>query len=380
MLPQTLAPTERVATPEAPHRPPRLTLLDGLRFLAALAVVGYHFTAIKTPVWGTPTIAAFPELHRVTRYGYLGVDLFFFISGFVILMTAWGRELPAYVGSRVARLFPGYWAGVLLTGGLLLAVSNVSGKDVTIPQVITNLTMLHEPNGVNHVDGVYWTLWVEMRFYLLVGVLMLVGLTRQRVLAFATLWPVVAALAATTEQAFLSELLIAQWAPYFAAGMLLYLVHREGWSPLLGGLVGLQVVLAMTKAADYAHIIHRKTGGEAKSLVAMAVVLLCFAAVALVTTTRLQHVRWRLATTLGLLTYPLYLVHEYWGLFVISKLSGSLPRLVVLLAAVLFVLGVAWLVNRVVERPLAPLMRRWVTQGLRAPAERTATPAARTTT
>ncbi len=86
----------------------------------------------------------------------------------------------------------------------------------------------------------------------------------------------------------------------------------------------------MTKAADYAHIIERKAGGEAKSIVAMAVVLACFAAVALVTTTRLQHVRWRLATTLGLLTYPLYLVHEYWGLFVISQLAGSLPRPVVL--------------------------------------------------
>jgi peptidoglycan/LPS O-acetylase OafA/YrhL len=380
VLPETLAPAERVATPPAPGRPPRLTLLDGLRFLAALAVVSYHFTAIKTPVWGLPTTEAFPALHQVTRYGYLGVDLFFFISGFVILMTAWGRELPAFVGSRVARLFPGYWAGVLLTGGLLLVVPNVSGKDVTIPQVLTNLTMLHEPNGVSHVDGVYWTLWVEMRFYLLVGLLMLVGLTRQRVIAFATIWPVAAALAATTEQAFLRELLIASWAPYFAAGMLLYLVHREGWSPLLGGLVGLQVVLAMTRAADYAHIIDRKAGGEAKSLAAMAVVLLCFAAVALVTTTRLQHFRWGLATTLGLLTYPLYLVHEYWGLFLISHLAGSLPRYAVLLVAVLFVLGLAWLVNRVVERPLAPVVRRWVTQGLRAPVERTAVPAPRTTT
>jgi peptidoglycan/LPS O-acetylase OafA/YrhL len=350
-----------------------LTLLDGLRFLAALAVVGYHFTALTTKVWGMPTLAAFPHLHEVTRYGYLGVDLFFFISGFVILMTAWGRELPAYVGSRVARLFPGYWAGVLLTGALLLATSGVAGKHVTVPQVVTNLTMLHESHGVSHVDGVYWTLWVELRFYLLVGLLMLVGITRQRVLAFASLWPVAAALAVTTDQAFLSALLLGHWAPYFAAGMLLYVVHREGWSPLLAGLVGLQVVLAMTRAADYAQIIERKAGGEAKSLVAMAAVLACFAAVALVTTTRLQHVRWRLATTLGLLTYPLYLVHEYWGLFVISQLAGSLPRPVVLVVAVLFVLGLAWLVNRLVERPLAPTVRRWVEQGLRAPADRTTT-------
>ncbi len=233
VLPQTLAPEQRVATPRTPGRPPRLTLLDGLRFLAALAVVGYHFTGLKTTVWGLPTMAAFPHLHEVTRYGYLGVDLFFFISGFVILMTAWGRELPAYVGSRVARLFPGYWAGVLLTGGLLLATSGVAGKEVTIPQVITNLSMLQErrrrePRRRGLLDALGGAAVLPAGRAAHAG--------RHHPPTRAGLrhpWPVVAALATTTEQAFVSELLLGQWAPYFAAGMLLYLVHREGWSPLL---------------------------------------------------------------------------------------------------------------------------------------------------
>lgn len=370
MLQPTLPPQERVATDPSPvrsARAPRLMLLDGLRFLAAMAVLGYHFTALKTSVWGAQPIALFPQLHEVTRYGYLGVELFFFISGFVILMTAWGRDLPSYVGSRAARLFPAYWTGVLLTGALLLLTGKAL-KDVTLAQVITNLTMLHEPYGVDHVDGVYWTLWVELRFYLLIGVLMLVGITRQRVLAFATLWPLVGALAITTEQTFVSELLLAFWAPFFAVGMLLYVVHREGWSPLLAGLIGIQVILGMTRAEGYAGIILRKSGGAANPLIAEMVVLACFVAVALVTTTRLQHVRWRLATTLGVLTYPLYLIHEYWGFFFISKLAGSLPHYVVLAVTTMAVLVMAWLINRLVERPAAPVVRRWVEQGLRAPA------------
>ncbi|GMA87194.1 hypothetical protein GCM10025868_24440 [Angustibacter aerolatus] len=105
-------------------RPPRLAALDGLRFVAALAVVLYHFTGIRSTHWGTTDPTPFGPLSAVTRYGFLGVPLFFFISGFVILMTAWGRDVPHFAASRVGRLFPAYWAGVLLTGALLLVTGH----------------------------------------------------------------------------------------------------------------------------------------------------------------------------------------------------------------------------------------------------------------
>lgn len=48
----------------------------------------------------------FPVLSEVTRYGYAGVNLFFVISGFVILMSVWGRTAPQFIASRVSRLYP----------------------------------------------------------------------------------------------------------------------------------------------------------------------------------------------------------------------------------------------------------------------------------
>ena len=352
-------------------RVPRLALLDGLRLLAAVAVMAYHYTALKHTFWGQTTGTVFPSVYEYSRYGYLGVDLFFFISGFVILMTAWGRDLPGYVGSRVARLFPAYWAAVLITGALLLLTGKAM-KDVSPLQVLTNLTMVQEPNGVGPVDGVYWTLWVELRFYLLIGVLMLVGITRQRVIALAVLWPLVGALATTSDNTFVSELLIGHWAPYFAAGMLLYVIHREGWSLLLGFVVGAQVLLAMSHAGDYAAIIVRKTGGVADPLVAALVVAGCFALVALVTTTPLQRVHGKLLTTLGVLTYPLYLVHEYWGLYLIGLLHDVVPKRLLLVLTMVAMLVAAWLVHRLVERPFARRIRRAVEAGLRGPRRRPA--------
>ena len=46
----------------------------------------------------------------------MGVPFFFVISGFVVLMTAWGRDVPHFVASRVGRLFPAYWVAVVIAG------------------------------------------------------------------------------------------------------------------------------------------------------------------------------------------------------------------------------------------------------------------------
>lgn len=88
---------------------PRLAALDGLRFVAAAAVMFFHYTSAEKLLWGNPSRLEFPGINVVTRYGYLGVELFFIISGFVIPMTAYGRTTEDFVASRFSRLFPAYW-------------------------------------------------------------------------------------------------------------------------------------------------------------------------------------------------------------------------------------------------------------------------------
>ena len=99
----------------ATARAPRLRVLDGLRLVAALSVMAYHYTARTSNAWDGDVRAVWPGVGRLTQYGYLRVNLFFLISGFVILMTAWGRTVETFAVSRVTRLFPAYWVGVALT-------------------------------------------------------------------------------------------------------------------------------------------------------------------------------------------------------------------------------------------------------------------------
>ncbi|MFD6812242.1 acyltransferase family protein, partial [Streptomyces anthocyanicus] len=120
-LVQAAPPADRIAgqerrssLPDAPRprKRGRLYVLDGLRLGAALMVVAFHYTALGAEAWDRPAWTVFPEVSRFTSYGYLGVQLFFVISGFVICMSAWGRPLKAFFVSRVIRLYPAYWFAV----------------------------------------------------------------------------------------------------------------------------------------------------------------------------------------------------------------------------------------------------------------------------
>ncbi|WP_053728808.1 acyltransferase family protein [Streptomyces sp. WM6378] len=114
-------------------RPPRLAALDGLRLVAALMVVCYHYLALSRP-WGHNPATIFPTLHRFAEFGWLGVEVFFLVSGFVICMSVWGRSLGDFAVSRVSRLFPAYWVAVPLTALVVKKwpeITSIRGWDET---------------------------------------------------------------------------------------------------------------------------------------------------------------------------------------------------------------------------------------------------------
>ena len=143
------------------HTVKRLSQVDALRGLAALAVILFHFTTRFTDLYR-------PELQLSVAfpYGHFGVNLFFIVSGFVIFMTLENTTYPMdFVVSRFSRLFPSYWSAIILTF-LVTHLLGLPGKLVDLWPALANFFMMHSIFGVPHVDGVYWTLEVEMLFYI----------------------------------------------------------------------------------------------------------------------------------------------------------------------------------------------------------------------
>src|SRR3954463_9240577 len=89
----------------AGHGPERVPALDLLRLVAVLGVVAFHYGFRGPTEHGVPHVAI-PELAGFGRYGFLGVSVFFVISGFVIAYSAEGRSGPGFAIARFARIYP----------------------------------------------------------------------------------------------------------------------------------------------------------------------------------------------------------------------------------------------------------------------------------
>ncbi|MEU4363691.1 acyltransferase [Promicromonospora sp. NPDC023987] len=363
--------------PEAPSAPAvgkdrkpsgRLVGIDGLRFAAAAAVLLYHFTATSTVTgyWGVDPVDAFPLLNEVTRYGWLAVELFFMISGFVILLSADGRGVAGFVASRVGRLFPAYWACIVLTAGLQQVWSG--GRRTSLTETLVNLTMVQDLFQVTGVQVVFWTLLVELKFYLLVFVVLAFGrLTRNRVLAFATLWPLAGWAAQELGAQWLTDWLVPNYAPYFAVGMLLFLVYRDGWDLVSGLLLVGGITLCVMRVLDAAGRASDLQGVPVSPVIAVMLMLASVAAVWATTLPGPTVPPRRVAAvlgTVGALTYPIYLVHTQFGYAVIDLLAHETTRTVALFAAGGISLALAAVIHYGVERPTATRLRRAVQAGL----------------
>ncbi|MBM6404274.1 acyltransferase [Phycicoccus sp. CSK15P-2] len=334
----------------------RFRELDGLRGLAALGVVVYHLTVAFDDV--VPTAPA--SVVRVP-WGMYGVQLFFLVSGFVILLTARRVTRPSdFVIARASRLYPAYWLALAVT--TVVALTWSVWPRPSVATVLANLTMVQRWFLVENVDPVYWTLAVEMQFYLLVLGLLVV--TRHRlgarvVLVTALLWGgvslavgLVAAphsrgidpqLVATPYKVLLN-LTLAEFGPLFSAGCLAFLARhgelRWRW-PV--GFAALAVLMAAML----------RDGGAA---VAVAVVCALFLGVARRPSTPLLTARplqW-----LGLVSYSLYVCHTALGDLVTATLLGPVGRELAMVAALVVVLGVARLLHSLGEVRGTRAMRR----------------------
>jgi len=349
----------------APVRAERFYLLDALRFAAALAVVGYHYLAFPEPILGAPIGVVAPDVFRVAKYGAFGVDLFFVISGFVILMSGLGRSPGDFVASRVGRLYPAYWLGVLLTAGVVAVAG--PGHPFDLREILANLTMLHPAFGVSDIDPVYWTLWIELHFYAIVGVLLLFRPGPSVLLAFALAWPIVAALAQLTGSDFVATTLIAPHAPLFAAGMALFCIYRYGANSLSWIVLGFNTAFAAAMSTpNMGASIARNTNSSMSSTVETLMALACVGVVAIVTLTPLNRVRARWLITLGALTYPLYLLHQNIGVLLIHAMEPAWGKWVATGVTTAVMCGVAYLVSRYVERPVGRALRRRLEADLRS--------------
>ncbi|MET9435926.1 acyltransferase [Streptomyces sp. NPDC006551] len=355
-------------------QPPRLALVDGLRLVAALVVAAFHFLGTTNPaIWGeSPKVFAY-LVHRASMYGWLGVEMFFLISGFVICMSAWGRTPGEFAISRISRLFPAYWCVTLLIVARIALIPMQTGDiwSVIHPRVIVaNLTMFPGPLKVDLLNGVAWTLDVEARFYLLMVLVLKFGATYERMLGFCTVWLVAAFITHSMQIKLLDQFVLSIYAGLFIAGIVLYLMCRFGQNLMLWTMMGMAWAYQLSVMQVRVNW-HLATSNTTKTVswTLCALLLTAFLVVLMLATLGpLKNLRWRWLVTAGALTYPFYLVHMSLGIPLAKGLTRHVPALghwgniVVTTTAMLLL---SYVIYRWVEKPLGKLIRRKLQRGLK---------------
>ncbi len=304
---------------------------------------------------------AFPAAAELLQYGYLGVPFFFLISGYVILQSAQRSNALRFTVSRAARLYPAYWIAVPI--GFLAA-----GYFPDVPEarplstLLVNLSMVQTFVGVPHVDGVYWTLTIELMFYGIIFSLMLSRQLHRLPLVAIALLGLATAFHLIGLPRVLYLLSMPEWSPYFIAGCALHWwqsgTHRRLTAVLLLWSTALNTLHAGHHAANVSAYLDTPLSGTVATLLTLA----AFAALAAIAA---KGNAWRIpgAASAGAISYPLYLLHQNTGYAVMTTWGGDVNRFVLMagfLTALLAVCGVIALIiePRARELMMAPLRRR----------------------
>lgn len=147
----------------------KILSIEALRGFASVSVALFHFSGQMT--------TSIPQI--IHAYGWLGVDIFFVISGFVIPLSLMGRDyhvaqFPSFMARRLVRLEPPYIASIIL-GIVLWHASTLApgfqgdAPTYSISQIAFHLFYLIPLTDYSWLNPVFWTLAYEFVFYILVG-------------------------------------------------------------------------------------------------------------------------------------------------------------------------------------------------------------------
>ena len=321
----------------------RLYELDGLRGIAALAVVVFHYFYQYNNLYGHDF-----EIAQWTRFGFYGVHLFFMVSGFVIFWTLSKVERPMdFLWSRLSRLYPVFWVAICVTS-LVVYSFGLPGREARLTDLLFNYSMIHEYLGFRHVDGVYWTLSLELAFYFWMLLLFSFNQTRH-IEGWLLCWVIIGALTTHPDFALqlpakLEKFLLLNYIELFAAGICFYILKEGNARPLT----------YLVLAASVLSLFLQHSLSIALSLCLFYLVFY------LAVTHRLAFLAAKPIVFIGTISYSLYLIHQNIGYVIINGFyENNLPAAWAIVTAFSISFLLAVLLTFKVERPAMRRLREY---------------------
>ena len=338
----------------------RVEILDILRLCAVLGVFFYHFGFLGPQSNGAAQIAV-PAFANFAQYGFLGVPIFFIISGFVIAYSAEGRSATQFFIARFSRIYPTFLICMTITF-LIVLLLGPPYFTVTITQWLSNFTIAATLLGEPYVDGAYWSLVIEVVFYSWIALFIAFGVFPRRLDIIVLVWLALSILNELTIDAVIFEkILIADDSGFFAVGLMIYEYYRGRRDARLFAMLALAVGTALFQAVHRLNWLSLQGNGAQDERVVMLIILSAIVIIFAATKVRGLPINSRMVAAIGGLTYPLYLLHMQAG-YTIFKWSGPANAPLFVFGWLLFVTFVSLGIWRFIERPVSSWTKKELTK------------------
>jgi len=312
----------------------------------------------------------------IFSYGYLGVDVFFFISGIVITRSALNSTAKKFTIARFARLAPAYLVILIISIPVGLYTRDLRYEPSSIFSALTFSEFVTQPEPDNLLILDSWTLWVEIQFYFCIALLLL-GYSLWQILSrnqqkltlsvfkiVFSIWLAFIALNTANASGIPTLLTLGGFATAFICGGLFGTITDKN------SLIRLTPVLLLATTLMFYGFFDRSTNSTnsfgsldlqtSHVIVSAVLVGLCLVSVLAGLVARPLPPRVAaITTTLALATYPLYLLHQELGNRAVLKLTEfGFPVALSLVTGFFLCVALSIFISLKIEPPLRKMILR----------------------
>jgi peptidoglycan/LPS O-acetylase OafA/YrhL len=312
--------------------------LDPLRFIAAYGVLLYHYSIY----WENKEFWS-----GVFEYGYLGVNFFFLLSGFVIMISAKNRDALQFAYARALRIYPTFILCLLIT---LTVTYFFSGIQYSLKEIFFNAIIANDYLDIPNIDGVYWTLQAELKFYGCVFLLLLAGIFHHWKW-WVGIWLALAISFHFFKQPFfLGWFINPEYSFYFIGGVCAYQMYEDSQSVTAKIYFVIALVFAGIKSIGQTQDFLLSVDNSQK-IAALFCNVLFFAFFYLLANGFFVMEKRGYLVTLGMISYPLYLIHNKAGKQVYEYFNQfNIGEPGVLLTTSALIILACWIANNAIKK------------------------------
>lgn len=324
----------------------RIAILDVLRFIAAFLVMLYHYQGFIFKTTG--------ENHfSYMKFGYLGVNFFFMLSGFVIISSAQNRSAFKFAMLRVVRLYPTFIICLTVTLSVLYFFHSSLPKTGTI---LLNALIINDYFDLTNVDDVFWTLQAELKFYVCIFCLILFSfISKYRI--WLSVWLALAIVYFFTRQPFfLGWFISPAYSFNFIAGVAAYKLFKNPEDHYSRMVFIIALVFACMKSWTQIDGFCRIVTVSDR-IIASFIILLFFVFFTFLPNLNRLIKPSKIAAALGGCSYPLYLIHSRAGLEFTGGIMDKMGVYPALIVTIFSVLTVSFLIHLYIEKPVLRRVR-----------------------